>query len=55
MIFRTLTEHVTFDNHLKCYFFNWCGDEILLKATNDADAVLEGEELLAELVLEDQA
>jgi hypothetical protein len=31
------------------YFFYWCGDEILLKATNDADAIKEGEELHKEL------
>ena len=31
------------------YFFFWCGDELLLKATNDADAIKEGAELLIEL------
>lgn len=31
------------------YFFFWEGDEILLKATNDADAIKEGDELLKEL------
>jgi len=49
MIFRTVSERVTFDNHLKQYFFLWCGDELLLKATNDADAIKEGEELQKEL------
>ena len=49
MIFRTLTERITFDNHLGHYFFLWCGDELLLKATNDADAIKEGDELQKEL------
>jgi hypothetical protein len=31
------------------YFFFWCGDELLLQATNDADAIAEGAALLAEL------
>jgi len=34
------------------YFFYWQGDELLLKATNDADAIKEGEELLIELSAE---
>lgn len=49
MIFRQVTDRITFDNHLKCYFFLWAGDELLLKATNDADAIKEGEELQKEL------
>jgi hypothetical protein len=31
------------------YFFTWCGDELLMQATNDADAIAEGVVLLAEL------
>lgn len=31
------------------YFMFWTGDELLLKATNDADAIVEAEELLTEL------
>ena len=31
------------------YFFCWQGDELLMKATNDADAIKEGEELQKEL------
>jgi hypothetical protein len=31
------------------YFFCWGGDEILLYATNDADAIAEGEALWKEL------
>lgn len=31
------------------YFFYWQGEEILMKATNDTDAIVEGEKLLAEL------
>ena len=31
------------------YFFYWQGDEILLKATNDEDAVKEGRRLLFDL------
>jgi hypothetical protein len=49
MIFRQVNERISFDNHLGHYFFNWCGDELLLKATNDADAIAEAEALEAEL------
>lgn len=49
MIFRQVNERVSFDNHLKHYFLFWAGDELLLKATNDADAIKEGEELQKEL------
>jgi hypothetical protein len=31
------------------YFFFWQGDELLMKATNDADAIIEGKALQAEL------
>lgn len=31
------------------YFFYYAGDEILLQATNDQDAIKEGEALLQEL------
>ena len=31
------------------YFFCWCGDEILLKATNDEDAIKEGRRLQFDL------
>jgi hypothetical protein len=31
------------------YFMFWAGDELLLKAENDADAIKEGEELQKEL------
>lgn len=31
------------------YFFEWCGDEILLEATNDKDAIVEGNKLEEEL------
>ena len=31
------------------YFLFWAGDEFLLKATNDADAIKEGAELQKEL------
>ena len=30
------------------YFFYWQGDEVLMKATNDAEAVEEGKQLEAE-------
>jgi len=49
MIFRMLTDRITFDNHLKHYFLFWEGDELLLKATNDADAIKEAKDLLKEL------
>jgi len=32
------------------YFLYWAGDELLLDATNDADAIREGEQLLSELM-----
>ena len=35
------------------YFLFWAGDEILLKADNDADAIAEGSELLKTLNQED--
>jgi hypothetical protein len=31
------------------YFFFWQGDELLLKATTDADAIIEGNALQVEL------
>jgi hypothetical protein len=31
------------------YFMTWQGDELLLKATNDEDAIKEGQALLEEL------
>jgi hypothetical protein len=31
------------------YFFFWQGDELLMSATNDADAIKEGQVLLVEL------
>jgi hypothetical protein len=31
------------------YFFCWQRDELLMQATNDADAIKEGEALLIEL------
>lgn len=31
------------------YSVFWCGDELALNATNDADAIAEGAALLAEL------
>ena len=31
------------------YFLFWCGDELLLSATNDKDAIAEGAALLLEL------
>jgi hypothetical protein len=45
---RQVSERVT---QWSCgrYFFEWCGDEILLAATNDADATAEGAALQAEL------
>ena len=30
------------------YFFCWSGDEILMSATNDAGAIVEGEQLVKE-------
>ena len=35
------------------YFFCWQGDELLLKAANDVDAIEEGKLLLLELMTED--
>ncbi len=49
MIFRTVTERITFDNHLKQYFLFWAGDELLIEATDDAEAIRKGEDLLIEL------
>ena len=48
---RCLNEYVS---QWSCgrYFFYWCGDELLLKATNDADAIVEGNKLLIELSAE---
>lgn len=34
------------------YFFYWAGDEVLMKATNDADAIEEGKRLEVELAQE---
>jgi hypothetical protein len=34
------------------YFFFWCGDELLMDANNDGDAIIEGKNLLAELEAE---
>lgn len=31
------------------YFFCWQGDELLMQASNDSDAIKEGEALLIEL------
>ncbi len=31
------------------YFFVWRGDELLMEATNDQDAIVEGKKLEAEL------
>jgi hypothetical protein len=31
------------------YFFFWQGDELLMKATTDAEAIIEGKALQAEL------
>lgn len=35
------------------YFLFWAGDELLLNATNDADAIREGNALLTELESEE--
>lgn len=52
MMFRNLNERVA---QWSCgrYFFCWCGDELLLNATNDADALKEAEVLQAELEAEE--
>jgi len=34
------------------YFYCWCGEEILMASTNDADAIVEGANLLEELETE---
>lgn len=34
------------------YFFFWAGDELLMEATNDEDAIKEGEKLFNELMSE---
>lgn len=45
---RIINERVSqFSNGM--YFLFWAGDELLLKATNDEDAIKEGENLLQEL------
>lgn len=45
---RIINERVSqFPNGM--YFLFWAGDEILLEATNDDDAIKEGDKLLAEL------
>jgi len=48
MIMRIINDYVS---QWACgrYFFCWQGDELLLEATNDADAIAEGEQLLKEL------
>jgi hypothetical protein len=49
MIFRNVAPNITFDTHLKHYFYFWCGDEILLEASTDAEAIAAGEKLRSEL------
>jgi hypothetical protein len=48
-IFRDLGNNVTYHANLGQYFLDWCGDELLLQATNDEEAIAEGAALLAEL------
>lgn len=36
------------------YFFCWQGDEILMKATTDKDALVEGDLLLQELTASEE-
>lgn len=47
-IVRKVTERIS---HWPCgkYFFCWAGDEFLLKATNDEDAIKEGVRLQFDL------
>lgn len=48
-IIRELNERVSYWRDLKQYFFCWQGDEILLEATTDEEAIAAGEKLLLEL------
>jgi hypothetical protein len=52
-IIRELNERVSYWRDLKQYFFCWCGDEILLEATNDEEAIAAGVKLLEELEAEE--
>ena len=38
---RAVNERVSYWRDTGHYFFYWAGDEFLLKATNDADAIKE--------------
>lgn len=46
---RAVNERVSYWRDTGHYFFYWAGDEFLLKATNDADAIKEGVRLQFDL------
>lgn len=54
-IIRELNERVSYWRDLKQYFFYWQGDEILLEATTDSEAIAAGDKLLIELSNEHEA
>lgn len=54
-IIRELNERVSYWRDLKQYFFYYQGDEILLEATTDSEAIAAGDKLLIELSNEHEA
>jgi hypothetical protein len=46
---RALNDTVSYWAELKCYCVFYAGDEIILRAENDADAIKEGAGIIAEL------
>jgi hypothetical protein len=46
---REVTDRVSYWKDTGHYFFYWCGDEFLLKATNDEDAIKESYRLQFDL------
>ena len=48
-VVRCLTDYIVYWRDIKRYFFYWCGDEILMKASNDAEALEEEKTLQKKL------